>query len=224
MSQRSLREFLQHINSLPSARGLLSTLVPSSAIASANREVEQVLREQLPTSSQTHSKRGPYRKYSPELRAQIAKYACSNGLKRASEYFSRKLGKNVSITTINSMKKSYLIEKKKADPCVEIATLPFNKRGRPYLLGERLDQQVQAYIRILREQGGIVTASIVVAAAKGIIMATNSSLLRDFGGHIHLNCHWVYTLLDRMKFARRKATTSKSKTPPDEFARIKVFI
>ena len=41
-------------------------------------------------------------------------------------------------------------------------------RGRPLLLGE-LDKQVQAYIKQLRLSGGIVSSSIVVAAANGII-------------------------------------------------------
>ncbi len=55
-----------------------------------------------------------------------------------------------------------------------------------------------------------------MAAAKGIIMATDSSLLVEFGGHIAINCHWAYHLLDRTKFSRRKVTTAKTKASPLE--------
>lgn len=159
-------------------------------------------------------------RYSPEVRAQIAKYACVNGSRRASSTFSRKLGKKVSISTVDSIKKSYQA-KRKADPDDDISTLPTKKRGRPYLLGDSLDQQVQAYLRKIRDQGGLVTASVAVAAARGIILATDSTKLVEFGGHIELNCHWAYHLFSRMKFSRRKATTSKSKISPREFAKIK---
>ena len=52
-------------------------------------------------------------------------------------------------------------------------------------------------------------------------MALNRSLLAEFGGHITLTRHWAYHLLDRMKFVRRKATTSKSKYKPADFAEVK---
>lgn len=121
------------------------------------------------------------------------------------------------------MKKAYLAEKRKADdPDEEIIVLPPKKRGRQFLLGEQLDKQIQEYLKIIRGQGGIVNASVVISAAKGIIMATDSSLLMEYGGHINLSRHWAYHVLDRMKFTRRKATTSKSKTLPQEFAKIKI--
>lgn len=103
------------------------------------------------------------------------------------------------------------------DSDIEITTLLPKKTRPTYLLGQRLDQQVQAYLKRIREQRGIVTASVAVAAAKGMIIATNSLA----GIIIQLNRHWAYGLLDRMKFVRRKATTSKTKTMPSEFARIK---
>ena len=46
--------------------------------------------------------------------------------------------------------------------------LPEKKRGRSLLLGECLDLQVQKYLMKVREGGGVVSARIAVAAARGI--------------------------------------------------------
>ena len=45
--------------------------------------------------------------------------------------------------------------------------------------------------------------------------------LVEFSGHIHLNRHWAYSLFKRMKFVKRKATTSKSKYTITNFAELK---
>ena len=101
-----------------------------------------------------------------------------------------------------------------------MTTLSPKKRGRPILLGAHIDKQVQLYLKKIREHGGVITASVVVAAARGILMAQDKSLLAEFGGHITLR-HWAYHLLNRMNFVRRKATTSKSKYKPADFAAVK---
>ena len=95
------------------------------------------------------------------------------------------------------------------------------KRGRPLLLGKNIDEQVQLYLHKIRENGGVVTASVVVAAARGILMSRDRTQLAEFGGHIELSREWAYHLLRRMKFVRRKATTAKSKHTPEDFAAAK---
>ena len=102
----------------------------------------------------------------------------------------------------------------------EVTVLPPKKRGRPFLLGD-LDQKVQLYLKKVRDAGGIVSAAIAVAAARGILVSCDRSKLAEFGGHIDLGRHWAYGLLDRMKFVRRKATTAKSKHTPKDFASLK---
>ena len=102
-----------------------------------------------------------------------------------------------------------------------MSTLSPKKCGRPILLGQHVDKRVQLYLKKIREQGGVITASVVVAAAHGILMALNRSLLVEFGGHITLSRHWAYHLLNRMNFVQRKATTSKSKYKPADFAEVK---
>ena len=47
------------------------------------------------------------------------------------------------------------------------------------------------------------------------------SKLSEFGGHISLNRHWAYSLLERINFVKRKATTAQSKYKIDSFKRVK---
>ena len=115
-----------------------------------------------------------------------------------------------------------LKKKRKADSDdEEVTVLPPKKRGRPFLLGEHVDKQLQLYLKKIRDQGEVITASVVVAAARGILLSSDRSKLVKFGGHIDLSRQWAYHLLDRMKFVRRKATTSKSKHTPIDFAKLK---
>ena len=60
------------------------------------------------------------------------------------------------------------------------------KRGRPLLLGGRLDTMVQKYLKEVREGGGVVTARVAIAAARAIIPTQDRSQLRELGGHIEL--------------------------------------
>ena len=48
-------------------------------------------------------------------------------------------------------------------------------------LGETLDLQVQAYLSMLRDSGGIIKTSIAIA---GIVQKKDSNLLAANGGHI----------------------------------------
>ena len=127
---------------------------------------------------------------------------------------------NVSITTVHSIKRSYL-ESIKENRGEVITSLPVKKRGRPLLLGESLDRMVQKYLKKVREGGGVVTARVVVAAVRAIILTQDRSKLVEFGGHIELNRAWAFSLLRRMKFVKRKATTAKSKLSSTDFSQAK---
>ena len=74
--------------------------------------------------------------------------------------------------------------KRHSEPLPTISELPPKKRGRPLLVGD-FDSPVQEYIRMLRLSGGVVNARLVVAAARGLIIARNRSLLTDYGGHLN---------------------------------------
>ena len=146
----SLLRFFKPIDGLPDPRGVLSSSIPSEAIEQANKEVQKA-------TSSKKKKRGPYIKYSAELRAEIGEYATHHGVAATSSRFSQTLGKTVSESTVRSIKAAYLEGVKRKRP-VELdeeeedsIALPLRKRGRPFLLGQKLDALVQMYLRKVRE-------------------------------------------------------------------------
>ena len=161
---------------------------------------------------------------SSTFRAEKAKYACQHGAAAAAWHFLRKLGKQIRESTVKSIKKSYteeLQKRQRTDDSEEIVALPTNKRGRKLLLGEDLDLTAQLYLKKVREGGGAVLVRIVMAAARGILLKCNHSMLAKFGGPIQLKRNWVHSLLRQMRFIQRKATTSKSRHTLANFARLK---
>ena len=124
------------------------------------------------------------------------------------------------------MKKAYGEELRKRRRCddesdQDISHLSAKKRGRKVLLGEDLDMKVQLYLRKVREGGGAISARIAMAAARGILCKCNRSMLAENGGSIQLNRHWAHSLLNRMNFVQRKATTSLSKLTMTDFKECK---
>ena len=53
------------------------------------------------------------------------------------------------------------------------------KRGRPLLMGDYLDEQLRAYITEIRQMGLVVNTSVLIAAAKGLVLHHDSNWLRD---------------------------------------------
>ena len=133
----------------------------------------------------------------------------------------------VSQSSVQSIKAAYLEQlkwiRKDNSSGEEVAYLSLNKRGRPLLLWEHIDKQLQLYLKKVRDQGGVITASVVVAAAHGILISNkfDRDKFVEFGGHINLSRQWAYHLLGHMNYVRRKATTSKSKHTPQKFAELK---
>ena len=89
------------------------------------------------------------------------------------------------------------------------------------MLGDDLDDKVQAYVKHVRDGGSTVSSKIVIAAAKGILRSCNHSLLSENGGPMVLTCSWVQSVLKRMKFIQRKGTTTKSKILGDQFRQLR---
>ena len=98
-----------------------------------------------------------------------------------------------------------------------INALPTAKRGRPLLLGVNMDKKVQLYLKKLREGGGAVSARVVVAAARGIIVTCDKTMLEEYGGPVVLEKPWAHSLLARMGFVKGKATTALSKYNDADF-------
>ncbi len=104
----SLLKYFQPSAGCPNPMGSLSSSVAPRAIARANQEVDRLIVE-----SKQPKKRGPYRKYTPEIRAAIGKYANTNGVHAALRFFSRKLKHHVSASTMLSIKKAYVEERRR---------------------------------------------------------------------------------------------------------------
>ena len=184
----------------------------------ANKAVERVLQGAETTKRAAGTKRKYTSTFTPEDRAEIGKYAAENGNTRASKKYC------VAESTVRLFKSKYLAALKtntEAGIEEEVRAIPAGKRGRPLLLGE-LDKDVQKYISALRDAGVAIGTKITIAAAEGIIMAHNRSLLVQHGGYIELTRDWALSLLNRMGFVKRKATTkAKSQHSGEEFQMLK---
>ena len=146
-----------------------------------------------------------------------------HGTSAAATVFSSKLNKHISASSVQYMKQAYVNERKRNrdnyDDNENVSSLP----TKPLLLGESLDTMVQKYLQKVRKTGGVVTARVALAAARAIILTQDCTRTKlvEFGGHIDLTLTWAYSLLSRMKFVKRRATTLKSKFTPENFAQLK---
>ena len=67
---------------------------------------------------------------------------------------------------------------------------------------------------------GAVNTTLVVAGAKGIVESLDRTQLVEYGGDITLTTLWAESLLKRMNFTQRRATT-KCGIPPHVFRDVK---
>ena len=65
-----------------------------------------------------------------------------------------------------------------------------------------------------------MSARIVTAAAPGILLSCDKTRLEEYGGNIRLNRHWAHSLLKRMHFVQRRATTAKSRHSSTNFSEL----
>ena len=93
----------------------------------------------------------------------------------AAYFFSRKLDKRVSETTVYSIKNEYFEElgvkwRNEGEDTGEFPSLPAKKRDRQLLLGHLLDLKVQLYLKKVREGGRAISARIAMVADRGILL------------------------------------------------------
>ena len=154
---------------LPSPQGPLRRIIPLAAIVAANREVEAVERY----TAKKSLKRGPYQKYTPQLRTAIGRHAAENGVCAAAKKYSRQLDKKINESTVREFKEAYMKKRSRKrmaeDDDVEVKALPVQKRGRPLLVGGDLDSLIQQYVLPLWEKRGVVNTSITIAGARGLL-------------------------------------------------------
>ena len=191
----SLLRYFSRTASLPSSESVTS-LTPE-ALREANKRVASIA---TGTDEAGPAPKKTYPSYSAEDRAR--RYAAEHGPTKASRHFT------VPESTARLLKKQYLAElndrRQNSATIPEVTRLPTKPRGRPLLLGSTLDDQVKEYVTALRATAGVVNTAIVLAAAEGIVAATERSLLSQHGGSLVLTKAWAKSLLIRMGFVKRK--------------------
>jgi len=91
-----------------------------------------------------------------------------------------------------------------------------NKIGRPLLIGEQADRQVQEYIRFLHVTGLAVNTVVVISAAEGILESIDANILQ----RVKLNKDWAKSLLTQMGMEKRRAC-SKAKVDIERIETLK---
>ena len=75
--------------------------------------------------------------------------------------------------------------------------------GRPLTLGD-LDSKVQQYIRALRQAGAPVGTSVIIAAAKGIIMSVDRTMQVENAWRAHSADQDMGSIIDALYGAGKK--------------------
>ena len=216
----ALYKYFKPASSLPDPRGQLSAVMSPEVIKQANEAVEKVA-----TSGRKGKQRGSYCKLTPDQQAVIGKYAAMHGNQAAIRHFSKDLEVELKTNSVQTWKRKYQAEvdrRRKAGETgdIRVQSLPIKKRGRPLLLGEKLDSEVKSYIRAMCEGGGVVTTAITVAAATAIVRKADRNLIAEHGGPITINKDWAKSLLFRINFVKRRGS-STAKMPVANFEAVK---
>ena len=108
----------------------------------------------------------------------------------------------LSETTVRSRRDAYrhaVSKRVKLGESTVINKLPEIGRGISNLIGDDMDQKVQAYIKNVRAGGGNISAAGIMGAAEGI------SLYYGKKKHVKLiSRHWAYSLLKEWTLSDEK--------------------
>ena len=77
-----------------------------------------------------------------------------------------------------------------------------------------MDKKVNAMIQSMHASGTAVAFNMTISIARGITLANDRTLLTENGGHINCSKRWVHSILCRLGYSKRKATTSKAPLAP----------
>jgi len=163
---------------------------------SANSEVREVYTTQTSGCSSKNSRKGKKpRVYSDTQRAEMGKLTCRVGATEAAKRFTKKLEFRINESTMRSIKKDYLDKRHKKrlreKDDLTVSELPVKKRGRPLLLGKKLDNSVQEYILKLRDHGCAINTTVVIAVARGVGTVLERTRLAKYGGPATLSIPWA---------------------------------
>lgn len=158
-------------------------------------EVEVVVKGTKPSvrTDPGSKKRGTYTVYSPEIRAEIGKYAAEQGIVKACLHFANLLGHEVPESTARGLREKYLKKKKHC----QVTSLGYSPRGRPLRLG-KYDELVQHCLKDLVRSGEKVSSYLAITTAKQVLRQHEPALLEENGGSLKLNTTWAKSILKRI--------------------------
>ena len=132
---------------------------------------------------------------------------------------------NLNESTVRGMKKKYNeslnLKNRKLDFEDDITELHPKKRGRPLLVGAKLDTKVQKCVTVLRDNGAVIKSQIVIAAAKGIIIGNDKILLAENDGSIDISKTWGKSHLKIMNYVKRRSSTACKNDKIENFDQLK---
>ena len=167
---------------------------------------------------------GKYIAYSPKDRADIGKYCSQHGPASTVRNY-KEMFPNVNESTVRGMKKKYNeslnLKNRKLDFEDDITELHPKKRGRPLLVGAKLDTKVQKCVTVLRDNGAVIKSQIVIAAAKGIIIGNDKILLAENDGSIDISKTWGKSHLKIMNYVKRRSSTACKNDKIENFDQLK---
>ena len=106
------------------------------------------------------------------------------------EKYSRSLGFDLPEVTVRNFKRE--LEKQiKSGKRYDEARISVQKKG-CHLLPEKMDTLLSKFVQSLRLAGSPVSSSIIIAAARGIVVHKDQSLLKEYGGPIELQMSWHF--------------------------------
>ena len=157
----------------------------------------------------TNRRSQKYTQYSNTNRYDIGKYAAENGNANAVRFFQKDFPDIKESSVRNFKKKYYQLLSMQRKTGVDVTkSIPKTNVGRPLMLGH-FDSMIQTYIRSMSNRGAVITWSIANAAAK--------ALMRKYPGivgNIDIDSSsWAQSLFRRMKFVKRRKTSSKVDIP-----------
>ena len=81
------------------------------------------------------------------------------------------------------------------------------------LLGEDLDKAVMSRVLTARDSGAVIDRHVVQCIGQAVMSVKSPMSLVKNGGHIQLTEAWAKSLLNRLGFKKRSATTGKLPLP-----------
>lgn len=163
------------------------------------------------SSSVTKKRLNKYKEYSNNERFSMGKHASLYGVASAVKKWKAR-HPYINESTIRGFRKRYEVQIKTAalQKISPKKSLINKRRGRPRLLGDKLDDLVQRFLKATRYKGGIVNTTVAIATATALV--NRYPLLEK--DNILLSRAWAQSLFRRMGFTKRRATTGKIKIPP----------